>query len=190
MKKLWTIAVLTIPGREMLLARLMARLNAQLNIHIEVKVYPDSIANIGAKRQLALDECKSTYISFIDDDDLVPAFYVSRIMDELKYQPYGVGFRGIITSDNEKPIEFIHRAGQKYIDKIIRSNDCYIYHRPLNHLNPVMTDIAKEIGFKDWATYSDRDYSIRLADSGLIKDDCFIDEYMYFYQYRKKRVRV
>jgi len=190
MKKLWTIAVLTIPGREMLLARLMARLNAQLHIHIEVKVYPDSIANIGTKRQRALDECESTYISFIDDDDLVPSFYVSRIMDELKYQPYGVGFRGIITSDNEKPVEFIHRAGNKYIDKIIRSSDCHIYHRPLNHLNPVMTDIAKEIGYNKINFGEDKDYSIRLAESGLIKDDCFIDEFMYFYQYRKKRVRV
>jgi hypothetical protein len=190
MKKLWTIVVLTIPGREIFLARLVARLHAQMNIHIELKIYPDSIASIGAKRQMALDECKSTYISFIDDDDLVPAHYVARIMQELKYQPYGIGFRGIITSDNDKPVEFVHRAGLRYIDKIFRSNDCYIYHRPLNHLNPVMTDIAKEIGFADISLGEDKDYSVRLAESGLIKDDCFIDEFMYFYQYRKKRVRV
>jgi hypothetical protein len=190
MKKLWTIAVLTIPGREQLLARLVARLRVQLTIHIELKIYPDSIASIGAKRQLALNECNSTYISFIDDDDLVPSYYVSRIMQELKYLPYGVGFRGIITSDNEKPVEFVHRSGLKYIDKIYRSQDCYIYHRPLNHLNPVMVDIAKEIGYNDLNFGEDKDYSVRLAESGLIKDDCFIDEFMYFYQYRKKRVKV
>jgi hypothetical protein len=190
MKKLWTIAVLTIPERKMLLERLLARLEPQLNIHIELKIYPDTVASIGAKRQRAVDECKSKYINFIDDDDLVPAYYVARIMQELKYMPYGVGFRGIITSDNIKPVEFVHRAGNKYIDKAIRSSDCYIYHRPLNHLNPVMTDIAKDIGFSKINFEEDRDYSIRLADSGLIKDDCFIDEFMYFYQYRKKRVRV
>jgi hypothetical protein len=190
MKKLWTIAVLTIPTRKVFLERLLARLEPQLNVNIELKIYPDTIATVGAKRQQALEECQSKYINFIDDDDLVPAHYVARIMQELKYMPYGVGFRGIITSDNIKPVEFVHRAGNKYIDKAIRSSDCYIFHRPLNHLNPVLTDIAKEIGFQDWWTYSDRDYSIRMAESGLIKDDCFIDEFLYFYQYKTKRVKV
>lgn len=190
MNKVWTIAVLTIPERKMLLERLLARLEPQLNIHIELKIYPDSIASIGAKRQRAVDECNSKYINFIDDDDLVPAHYVARIMQELKYMPYGVGFRGIITSNNIKPVEFVHRSGLRYIDKAFRSNDCYIFHRPLNHLNPVLTDIAKEIGYNDINHGEDKDYSVRLAKSGLIKDDCFIDEFLYFYQYRSKNVKV
>lgn len=190
MTKLWTIVVLTIPSRKQLLLRLMARLNPQLTDQIEVKIYDDTVATVGAKRQLALDRCKSVYINFIDDDDLVPAFYVAKILDELKYLPDGVGFRGIITSNNVKPVEFVHRAGLRYIDKAFRSGDCYIFHRPLNHLNPVKTGIAKQIGYKDWWTFSDRDYSIRLAESGLITDDVFIDEFMYFYQYRSKNVKV
>ena len=190
MNKVWTIAVLTIPERKLLLERLLARLEPQLNIHIELKIYPDTVASIGAKRQRAVEECKSKYINFIDDDDLVPANYVARIMQELKYMPYGVGFRGIITSNNIKPVEFVHRSGLRYIDKAFRSNDCYIFHRPLNHLNPVLTDIAKEIGYGNINHGEDKDYSVRLSESGLIKDDCFIDEFMYFYQYRSKNVKV
>lgn len=190
MKKLWTIAVLTIPERKQLLERLMARLKPQLNDQVELKIYPDTIATVGAKRQKALDECKTSYINFIDDDDLVPAYYVSKLLDKLKYLPDGVGFRGIITSNNIKPVEFVHRAGLKYIDKVFRSSDCYIFHRPLNHLNPVKTEIAQQIGFKDWWTFSDKDYSVRMAESGLITDDIFIDEFLYFYQYRSKNVKV
>lgn len=190
MKKLWTIAVLTIPERKLLLERLLARLKPQLNDQIVLKIYDDTVATVGAKRQKALDECKTSYINFIDDDDLVPSYYVSKLLDKLKYLPDGVGFRGIITSNNIKPVEFVHRAGLKYIDKVFRSSDCYIFHRPLNHLNPVKTEIAQQIGFKDWWTYSDKDYSVRMAESGLITDDVFIDEFLYFYQYRTKNVKV
>lgn len=190
MKKLWTIAVLTIPERKQLLERLMARLKPQLNDQVELKIYPDTIATVGAKRQKSLDECKTSYINFIDDDDLVPADYVSKLLDKLKYLPDGVGFRGIITSNNIKPVEFVHRAGLRYIDKAFRSGDCYIFHRPLNHLNPVLTDIAKEIGYKDISFQEDKDYAVRLSESGLITDDIFIDEFLYFYQYHSKNVKV
>jgi hypothetical protein len=190
--KLWQISILTIPGREKLLERLLARLNPQIRTtNVEVKIHFDKgELTIGAKRQKVVEECKAKYLNFIDDDDYVPSFYVEKILEKLSKNPYGVGFRGIITSDNIKPVEFVHRAGQKYIDKAIRSSDAYLFYRPLNHLNPIMTDIVKEIGFKDWATFSDRDFSIRLAESGLIDDDIFIDEFMYFYQYRTKRVKV
>ena len=190
MNKLWTIAVLTIPPRKLLLERLLARLEPQLIDMVELKIYPDTIASIGAKRQMAVEDCKSTYINFIDDDDLVPAYYVAKIMEKLRYLPDGVGFRGIVTSNNVKPVEFVHRAGLRYIDKAFRSSDCYIFHRPLNHLNPVKTEYAKKIGFQDIGHGEDRDFSIRLAESGLIMDDIFIDDFMYFYQYRSKLVKV
>jgi hypothetical protein len=190
MIKLWTIAILTIPQRKNLLERLLARLEPQLNDQVLIKIYPDSIASIGAKRQRAVEDCKTSYICFIDDDDLVPANYVKRILQELKYLPCGVGFRGIVTSNNIKPVEFVHRSGLRYIDKAFRSSDCYIFHRPLNHLNPVRTEIAKKIGYLNINFEEDKDYSMRLAESGLITDDCFIDEFMYFYQYRSKNVKV
>jgi len=120
----------------------------------------------------------------------VPSHYVNAILSKMKYLPDGIGFRGIITSNNIKPVEFVHRAGLRYIDKVFRSSDCYIFHRPLNHLNPVKTEIAQQIGFKDWWTFSDKDYSVRMAESGLITDDVFIDEFLYFYQYRSKNVKV
>lgn len=190
MKKLWTIAVLTIPERKAVLDRLLARLNPQLNDQVIIKLYPGVEETVGAKRQRALEECKTTYISFVDDDDLVPANYVSKILDKLKYLPCGVGFRGIMTSNNKRPVEFVHRAGLRYIDKAFRSSDCYIFHRPLNHLNPIRIEIALKIGYQDINFQEDRDFSIRLAESGLITDDVFIDEFMYFYIYKDKFVKV
>ena len=190
--KLWQISILTIPGREKLLERLMARLMPQIKTEqIEVKVHFDKgELSIGAKRQKVVEECKAKYLNFIDDDDYVPAFYVQKMIEKLSLNPDGVGFRGIITSNNIKPVEFVHKNGHKYIDKAVRASDAYLFYRPLNHLNPIRTSIVQQIGFQDWPTFSDRDFSIRLAESGLITDDIFIDEFMYFYQYRTKRVKV
>jgi hypothetical protein len=190
MKKVWTIAVLTIPGREELLKRLLARLKPQLNDQVQVKIFEHPTDSIGKKRQLALNQCKTTYISFIDDDDLVSPQYVNYILSKIKLMPDGIGFRGIIMSHNIKPVEFVNRSGLRYIDKAFRSSDCYIFYRPLNHLNPVLTEIAKQIGYKDISFQEDKDYAVRLSESGLITDDIFIDEFLYFYQYRSKNVKV
>lgn len=184
--KLWTIAILTVEGRETFYERLRSILDPQIeNKPIDVLVLKDNrVLSIGYKRQKALDLCLTPYISFIDDDDVISSKYVDLILKELGKRPYGVGFRGIITSKNLHPMEFVHKAGLKYSEKPVKYNGSYIYTRPLNHLNPVMIDVAREIGYLDISMGEDMDYANRLAASGLIKDEVFIDEFIYYYQYR------
>jgi hypothetical protein len=33
----------------------------------------------------------------------------------------------------------------------------------------------------------DHDYALRLAESGLVKDKIFIDQFLYYYQYRSNK---
>lgn len=188
MTSIWTIAILTVPGREHFLERLRGILDPQVESKpVEIMIVKDNRERtIGEKRQLALENCKTMYISFIDDDDIVSAKYVQLIMDELKHTPTGVGFRGIITTKTNTAIEFVHKAGLRYSEKPEQYMRSFVYTRPLNHLNPVLTDIAREIGFKPISEGEDWDYSLRLAESGLITDKTFIDEFLYFYQYRGK----
>ena len=188
MTNLWTIAILTVTGREHFLERLRGIIDAQVEGKpVDIMVLKDNRERtIGEKRQLALDLCKTRYISFIDDDDIVSAKYVQLILNELKSEPTGIGFRGIITTKNQNAIEFVHKAGLKYSEKPEQYMRSLVYTRPLNHLNPVLTDIAREIGFKPISEGEDWDYSLRLAESGLITDQTFIDEFLYFYQYRGK----
>lgn len=184
--KLWTIAILTIDGRERFYERLRGVIDPQLEFKsVEVMVIKDNrTLSIGEKRQYAIDNCKTDYIAFIDDDDLVSSNYVDAILNELRHRPYGVGFRGIITGYGNAPQEFIHKAGLPYSSKPTKYNGSYIYTRPLNHLNPVMIDIAREIGYKSISMGEDLDYATRLNESGLIADQVFIDQFLYFYQYR------
>jgi len=188
MTNLWTIAILTVTGREHFLERLRGIIDAQVEGKpVDIMVLKDNRErSIGEKRQLALDLCKTRYISFIDDDDIVSAKYVQLILNEMKQEPTGIGFRGIITTKNQSAIEFVHKAGLRYSEKPEQYMRALVYTRPLNHLNPVLTDIAREIGFKPISDGEDWDYSLRLAESGLITDQTFIDEFLYFYQYRGK----
>lgn len=188
MTNLWTIAILTVTGRERFYDRLRGILDPQIEMKpVEVLVLKDNRErSIGSKRQMALDLCTTKYISFIDDDDVVSNQYVDLILAELKKDPYGVGFRGIITSHKSTAMEFVHKANLPYAEKPQLYNGTHIYTRPLNHLNPVMTDIAREIGYVDISFGEDLDYAKRLDKSGLIKDNVFIDQFLYFYQYRGK----
>jgi hypothetical protein len=184
--KLWTIAILTINGREKFYDRIIDIISPQIiNKPIDLLILKDDRQkSIGEKRQIALDLCESEYISFIDDDDVVSSSFVDRILLPMKKFPHGIGFRGIITSPNSIPIEFAHNAGYKYSEKAHRYGKSLIYTRPLNHLNPVMIDIAREIGYKPLMLGEDYDYAIRLSESGLVRDCAFVDEFLYFYQWR------
>jgi glycosyltransferase involved in cell wall biosynthesis len=189
---IWTIAILTVTGREKFLERLRAVLDPQLEWQpVEVIVLKDARErSIGEKRQMALDMCKTPYISFIDDDDLISPKYVQTLLPFLKKGCYGVGFRGIMTSRNNTAMEFVHKAGLPYAAKPTLYNGTPLYTRPLNHLNPVMTDIAREIGYQHISEGEDYDFALRLAASGLIKDQCFADTFLYFYQFRGKDKKI
>lgn len=189
---IWTIAILTINGREAFYQRLRSVLDPQIaNNPVHVLVLKDNKElSIGAKRQKALDICETKYINFIDDDDLISTKYVQKILNELEQGPCGVGFRGIVTSKSMAVTEFVHKAGLAYSVKPQKYGGSIVYTRPLNHLNPVKTHIAQQIGFKDLGFAEDLDYSLRLSESGLIQDSVFIDDFLYFYQYRAGKNKI
>lgn len=189
MEFIWTIAILTIKGRERFYERLRSILDPQIvDKPIQVVVLKDNKErSIGDKRQLALELAQSKYISFIDDDDVISNNYCDIILNELKKGVDGVGFRGIMTSNSSRVMEFVHKAGLNYSEKPEKYQGSLVYIRPLNHLNPVKLEYARQIGFKDLNWAEDHDYCIRLAESNLIQDSAFIDQYLYFYQYRPNK---
>ena len=69
-----------------------------------------------------------------------------------------------------------------------------IQYRPCNHLNPVRTSIARQIGFADKNHGEDSDYSDRLLASGLIRRESIIQTgptspvlYHYFFSEENSR---
>jgi hypothetical protein len=55
--------------------------------------------------------------------------------------------------------------------------------RPLNHLNPVKTEIARKIKFPEKNFAEDSDYCDRLMESKLIKTEYVFDQIFYHYMF-------
>ena len=179
---LWTIGILTVPQRKDKLSRLIAKLNDQLLISISHRIEilildDDGTRTVGDKRNEVLDRANGKYISFIDDDDLISENYILKIFNKLNKEIYdGIGFWGLYYI-SENPIMLFNHAN---INNGHFKKDGKQY-RPLNHLNPVRTKIAKSIRFPNKNYAEDSDYCDRLLESGLIKSEYNFDEVMYHY---------
>lgn len=183
-----TILVPTLVTRRHLFERLYQQLDVpcrQFDVPILAKEDMGE-KSIGAKRNELLDACKSEYCVFIDDDDTVASNYLHEIFKGIEMGVDVIGFKGIITNDGRKPEEFIHKLGMKWETARVAPGK-NLYKRPPNHLNPMKTEIARQIRFPETSHGEDKDFAERLAEAGLLKTEYFIDGFMYYYQYRSKK---
>lgn len=134
--------------------------------------------SVGKKRQNLIEKAKGDYVVFIDDDDMCPYFYVQKILEAIKDNPDCIGFRIECKGTLGKT------ASASYIWNDWADNvGGFDYVRTIYHKNPVKREIALQIGYKDLRFGEDYDYSKRLKESGLLKEEVFIDEIMYEYRY-------
>ena len=187
---LWTIGILTLPERKSYLDRLLKHLNKTTPIRckhrIEILINEDSGENtVGYKRAEVLAKARGKYISFIDDDDMVSVSYISKLFDLLNTnQNDAIGFMGKLYHDGVPKLIFSHSQTNNGHYK----SECgKIQFRPINHLNPVRIDIAREIGFPNLNFSEDMDYCDRLYKSKLIKKEYYLSEILYYYLYESTK---
>lgn len=153
-----------------------------------IKLSNNGEKTIGEFRQQMIEMVDSPYLCFIDADDRIHQNYFKNVFQGIESGAKGIGFKGQITTDGRNPLEFIHSMKyNKWSDSLV--NGKRVYYRPLNHLNPIMTDIALKIGYTALTHGEDFSYSNRLVQSDLIQPDeeYFIDDIMYFYLYKTKK---
>ncbi len=180
-----SILICTVDGRETQFNLLRHHLQTQINEfgrQKEVQILSkkdNKEISVGAKRQLLLEDAIGECIVFIDDDDMVPYFYVEKILEAINLNPDCIGFKieckgtpGKTASASNKWDDWAENVGG------------FDYVRTIYHKNPVKREHALAIGFKDMRFGEDYDYSKRLKESGLLKEEVFIDEVMYEYRYK------
>lgn len=183
---LLTVGILTIEGREHFLTRLLNHLKqiipADQAHKIEIFVNKDKKQKkVGEKRNEVLMAARGKYVCFIDDDDMVSHNYFTAILPELEKGVDCVGFYGNYYIQNQLVMQFSHanKNGGNF-----RKDG--IQYRPINHLNPIKTSIAREILFPKINLSEDSDYSNELFKSGLIKTESNLDQILYHYFYDPK----
>ena len=184
-----TILIPTLIERKHLLERLKKVIGPQCLAHgaLITLAEDNREESIGAKRNALLDDCKTEYCAFIDDDDTVASNYVEEVYKGIAKGVDVISFKGIITSDMgngrvSSPKVFYHKIGLTW------SDNRGIYYRPPNHLNPMKTDIARAIRFPEISHGEDKEFAERLAASGLLKTEHYYGDFpLYYYQYRDKK---
>lgn len=175
-KKL-SILICTLYSRKKHLVNLLKVLRPQKTKDVEILIEADNgQMSIGEKRNILLRDAKGDYICYIDDDDMVPSYYVEKILQAISYKPDCCSLKGEVFFKRKNVTKtFIHSV--KYNDWFEHRG---VYYRCPNHLNVIRRDLALKVGFKNLDKCEDRDYSFRILP--LLKKEAQIEGVMYFYR--------
>ena len=161
-----TFLIPTIPGRETSLLRLttsihekMRRIAPSLRYAIDIG-FDNRQMSIGSKRQMMIQRSQAKYSAFVDDDDEITDAYIEDVCEMIAASFPVMRLRGTI-----HPYTFTHSLENSLASPMARGE---VFLRPPNHLNPMMTDVAKLVHYKDALRGEDLDWTIRMAKSGFL----------------------
>lgn len=139
---------------------------------------------LGEKRNRLLDMASGDYICFIDDDDMVPEYYIDSLLTEIhEHNPDAIGWWQSRYKDGTFIGYSVHSiACCGYSREYDNDTKCgTVFYRPPNHLNAVKSELAKNTAFQRIDKWEDIDYTMRLLPK--LKTERFIPKFMYTYYY-------
>lgn len=175
-----SILIPTLPERAHLLARIKGILEPQIYKHTEVEIkYHDAGREMttGEKRNHLISNCAGEYFSFIDDDDIVPEYYVDKLMKAIESNPDVITFIGHMTTNGRDRRNFTIKLGESYNERNGH------YYRFPNHLCCFKKSVVQNIKFPHQHMQEDYIWAKSINDRGLLKSEVHIPIEMYIYDY-------
>lgn len=178
----WTILVPTLGERRALFEKLMRVLLPQLDPYGgQVRVvgwFNNGRPSLPEIRQHMMAGAGSDYVSFVDDDDLVPPYYVDEVMSALGQRPDYVGWLVQCYSDG-RPTAIAHHS----LEHSTWSNEGARYLRDISHLNPVRRQLALRADYRAGkrGQPEDRAWADQMRRGGYLKTEVVIPRIMYHY---------
>lgn len=195
-----SILIPTTADREEYFSSLMTELSRQVRVlsewheedfwnHVEILKDPLPVGVlIGTKRNNLLKAATGKFIQFIDSDDMVSKDFLKTEIPLLSSNPDCLSLRGIMTTDGENPEIFEHSLNYNAWRTNETAKEGEVkYERYPNHLNVIRADIAKQFKFPETNFGEDHAWSKALHESGLLKNEVYIDKILYYYKYRTKK---
>lgn len=180
MQPKWTILVATLGQRGDRLQRLMEQLLPQVDKH-DGAVTVSALWNNGERplshvRQALVDNAQSEYISFIDDDDMVPEDFVDTIVPLLDGVDYvGWQMQTYVDGVALKPTFHSLRYDHWW-------DDSAGYYRDVSHLNPISTLLARQVDFRRTSPPEDVAWVDQIRPFVLTEHYVGDGKIMYYYQ--------
>lgn len=180
----WTILVPTLGERAALFRRLMEVLLPQTERAADrvevVGWWNNGSPSLPKIRQTMIQNARTDYVSFVDDDDLVPPYFVSEVLAALDLRPDYVGFQVQCYSDGAPTAVAYHSLEYKRWRNLTGR-----YERDISHINPIRTDLARTASFAKAraGAAEDRIWADQLRRSRVLRKQVVIDRIMYHYLY-------
>ncbi len=176
----WTILVPTLGVRAPLFARLLTVLLPQLDAHGgRVRMlgwWSHGTPTIGAIRDRLLAAAGTDYVSFVDDDDLVPGDYVDRVAWAMKQHPDHIGFKVEYCIDGVRAAIIDHSLRYRRWGR----NRQGLY-RDVTHIDPIRTDLARRASFDVVPAGTAEDQPWVRQIRGHLRTEAYVDAVMYHY---------
>jgi glycosyltransferase involved in cell wall biosynthesis len=173
------ILICTLPDRSDKLKRLVNVLKPQIEKHSDQVFYSlhDAGRNMptGQKRNELISQTQSDYFVFVDDDDLVPMYYVDEILKAISLGPDVITFKGWMTNNGRDRRDFTIRLDSDYTEKLGH------YYRWPNHIVPMKRETVGAVRFPEIWIQEDYQWSKKIHDSRLLKTEVHINKDMYHY---------
>jgi glycosyltransferase involved in cell wall biosynthesis len=125
-------------------------------------------------RQALVDHADGEYISFVDDDDQLPPYYVSAVLPLLDGVDY-VGWRMQCIQDGVYLKPTFHSLRYS-----TWSDDDAGYYRDVSHLNPVRAELARRADYRRGEPPEDVSWADQMR--GSLKTEHYIEHVMYVYR--------
>ena len=146
-------------------------------------------AKFAEQRRLAVrdglvDAVDTTHLSFIDDDDLVPEYYVAEIVKALADDPDHVGFKLEYTTDADG------HQGREIVDHSLRYGRWArldgVLCRDLTHVDPIRTSMARNgrFAFARPRRAEDRVWVKQVRP--YLCTEAYVDKIMYHYMWSQQ----
>jgi hypothetical protein len=181
----WTILVPTVAARAELFERLLGILLPQLDVYggrarvLAYQNHGDPV--LGAIRDRLVAAAGTEYVSFVDDDDTVPSYFVEEVMRAIdSAHPDHVGFWLDYYHDGT----FRERVRHSISGPRRWARVHGVLHRDLTHVDPIRTELALRGSFIPMRPGRPEDRIWVRQVRNYVKSEVFVDRSMYHYLYR------
>ena len=186
-----SILICSCENRKPLLQRMLRHLRHQDGDMEILTCLNTDVMQRGVDRNSLIDNAAGEYCCFVDDDDVVSDDYVFKILRATEKKPDVCAITGVVTSLIDNQTHKFNLSSRHEELFALPSTDLEddTYKRFLSHLNPIRTEIAREVRFPDEPLlHEDNGYSERLKEYKDDWNEVEIEGVLYYY-FNKAKIR-
>ena len=186
MSYLLSIHIPTIVGRETQFDKLYNDIKSQifewqLESLVECIFEKDNKEiSIGKKRQKLYERSKGKFSWQIDDDDSIDSDAIINIVNYIRETD--CDYIGSYERCNVDGLIFTTKHSNQFLDWCDYKAEGCVYGRTPFFKDPILTEYCLKVGVKDLRFGEDHDFARRMKESGLIQNEVFHEDILYYYR--------